>query len=379
GQSSNSDKILMTKRLVAGTEVPESGWGLGYLSYRKSKIYFLFFQTKAEGIGLIEQAAGTDTEPSWTPGGGCSVMRLAVLFSGALLGLLAAQGTGNDCPHKKSATLLPSFTVTPTATESTTSPGTTSHRTTTYTASTTHKTTTTGTTSHDNSTATSPGPSTRSPRPGPPPPSPSPSPGSKEAIGDYTWTNGSQPCIRLQAQIQIRVLYPTQGGGEAWGTSVLNPNKTKAQGGCEGAHPHLLLSFPYGQLSFGFKQEPLQSTIYLNHVTVEYNVSFPQAAQWIFSVQNSSLRDLQTPLGRSFSCRNASVILSPAFHLDLLSLKLQAAQLPPTGAFGPSFSCPSDQSILLPLIIGLILLGLLTLVLVTFCVIRRRPPTYQPL
>ncbi|XP_067573730.1 macrosialin [Pseudorca crassidens] len=364
-------------------------------------------------------------------------MRLAVLFSGALLGLLAAQGTGNDCPHKKSATLLPSFTVTPTATESTTSPGTTSHRTTkshrttTYTATTTHKTTTTGTTSHEssathhpatttshgnatvhptsnstatshessathhpatttshgnatvhptsNSTATSPGPSTRSPRPGPPPPSPSPSPGSKEAIGDYIWTNGSQPCVRLQAQIQIRVLYPTQDGGEAWGISVLNPNKTKAQGGCESNHPHLLLSFPYGQLSFGFKQEPLQSTVYLNHVTVEYNVSFPQASQWIFSVQNSSLRDLQTPLGQSFSCRNASVILSPAFHLDLLSLKLQAAQLPPTGAFGPSFSCPSDRSILLPLIIGLILLGLLTLVLVTFCIVRRRPPTYQPL
>ncbi|XP_058902390.1 macrosialin [Kogia breviceps] len=331
-------------------------------------------------------------------------MRFAVLFSGALLGLLAAQGTGNDCAHKKSATLLPSFTVTPTATESTTSPGTTSqrttesYRTTAYTATTTPKATTSHesstathhpatTTSHgnatvhptSNSTATSPGPSTRSPRPGPPPPSPSPSPGSKEAIGDYTWTNGSQPCVRLQAQIQIRVLYPTQGGGEAWGISVLNPNKTKAQGGCEGAHPHLLLSFPYGQLSFAFKQEPLQSIVYLNHVTVEYNVSFPQAAQWIFSVQNSSLRDLQTPLGRSFSCRNASVILSPAFHLDLLFLKLQAAQLPPTGAFGPSFSCPSDQSILLPLIIGLILLGLLTLVLVTFCVVRRRPPTYQAL
>ncbi|XP_065753576.1 macrosialin isoform X3 [Phocoena phocoena] len=234
-------------------------------------------------------------------------MRLAVLFSGALLGLLAAQGTGNDC-HKKSVTLLPSFTVTPTATESTTSPRTTSHRTTkshrttTYTATTTHKTTTTGTTSHEsstathhpatttshgnatvyptsNSTATSPGPSTRSPRPGPPPPSPSPSPGSKEAIGDYIWTNGSQPCVRLRAQIQIRVLYPTRDGGEAWGISVLNPNKTKAQGGCEGTHPHLLLSFPYGQLSFGFKQEPLQSTVYLNHVTVEYNVSFPQASR----------------------------------------------------------------------------------------------------
>ncbi|XP_014717032.1 macrosialin [Equus asinus] len=322
-------------------------------------------------------------------------MRLAVLFSGALLGLLAAQETGNDCPHKKSATLLPSFTVTPTATESTASPGTTSHQTTQS-----HRTTTTGTTSHhpttathnptttshgnttvhpttSNSTATSPGSASSSPHPRPPPPSPSPSPGSKEAIGDYIWTNGSQPCVRLQAQIQIRVLYPTLGGGKAWGISVLNPNKTKAQGGC--AHPHLLLSFPYGQLSFGFKQEPLQSTVYLNYIAVEYNVSFPQAAQWTFLVQNSSLRDLQAPLGQRFSCRNASIALSPAFHLDLLSLKLQAAQLTPTGAFGPSFSCPSDQSILLPLIIGLILLGLFALVLITFCVIRRRPPTYQPL
>ncbi|XP_055261826.1 macrosialin [Moschus berezovskii] len=329
-------------------------------------------------------------------------MRLAVFF-GALLGLLAAQGTGNDCPHKKSATLLPSFTVTPTATESTSSPGTTSQRTTKShrtTTTTTHTTTTTGTTSREsptathrpasttshqttvhptsNRTATSPGPSTRSPHPEPPP-SPSPSPGSKEAIGDYTWSNGSQPCVRLQARIQMRVLYPTQGGGEAWGISVLNPNRTKAQGGCEGTHSHLLLSFPSGQLSFGFKQDPLQSAVYLNYMAVQYNVSFPQAVQWTFSVQNSSLQDLQTPLGQSFSCTNASIIVSPALQLDLLSLKLQAAQLSPSGAFGPSFSCPSDKSILLPLIIGLILLGLLTLVLVAFCIVRRRPPTYQPL
>ncbi|KAK2499436.1 hypothetical protein MC885_000373 [Smutsia gigantea] len=313
-------------------------------------------------------------------------MRLAVLFSVALLGLLAAHGTGNDCPHKKSATLLPSFTVTPTAAEST-SPGTTSHRT-----SKSHGTATTATqspsatTSHGNATvhptsnsSTTTGPTTSSPHPGPSPPSPSPSPGFKGAIGDYTWTNGSQPCIRLQAQIQIRVLYPTQGGGKAWGISVLNPNKTKAQGGCEGAHPRVLLSFPYGQLSLGFKQELPQNTVYLNYMGVEYNVSFPQAAEWTFSAQNSSLRELQAPLGQSFSCRNASIILSPAFHLDLLYLKLQAVQLLPTGAFGPSFSCPSDQFSWLPLIIGLILLGLLTLVLVTFCIIRRRPPAYQPL
>ncbi|OBS70368.1 hypothetical protein A6R68_01092 [Neotoma lepida] len=320
-----------------------------------------------------------------------------------LLGLLVAQGTGKDCPHKKAATLLPSFTVTPTATEST-AITTTSHRPTTTshgnvtihptsnsTATSSGPTTSTHnpamTTSHgnatvypttNNGTATSPG-FTTGPHPGPLPPSPSPSPGSKGALGNYTWTNGSRPCVQLQAQIQIRILYPTQGGGKAWGISILNPNKTKVQGGCDSAHPHLPLSFPYGQLTFGFKQDLEQSRVYLNYMAVEYNVSFPQAAQWTFSAQNSSLQELQAPLGQSFCCRNTSIVLSPAVHLDLLSLRLQAAQLPNTGHLGPCFSCTSDQSLLLPLIIGLVLLGLLALVLIAFCITRRRQSTYQPL
>lgn len=332
-------------------------------------------------------------------------MRSAVLLL-VSLGLLTAQGTEIDWPHKKSATLLPSFTATPTATKSTVRP-TTSHGppTTSHGNATVHPTsnstaTTSGPTTDtqspaaattpgnatvypttSNGTTTSPRFSTSSSTQGPPPPSPSPSPGSNKAIGNYTWTNGSQPCVRLQAQIQIRVLYRTQGGGEAWGISVLNPNKTKTQGGCEGAHTHLLLSFPFGRLSFGFKQDmqQSQSVVYLNYMEVEYNVSFPQAAQWTFLAQNSSLRDLQAPLGQSFSCRNASILLSPVFHLDLLSLRLQAAQLPHTGVFGPSFSCPEDQSIMLPLIIGLTLLGLLAVVLAAFCIIQRRPSAYQAL
>ncbi|XP_069857598.1 macrosialin [Dipodomys merriami] len=342
---------------------------------------------------------------------------MLLVFPMALLGLLAAQGMENgcpenDCPHKKSATLLPSFTVTPTATESTTSPttspvlSTTSHQPTTtshgnVTVHPTHESATTSPgptavtlnpaniTSHGNttihpttgnSTATTPGYTSPS-HPRPPPPSPSPSPGSKDTIGNYTWTNGSQPCVQLQAQIQIRILYPTQGGEEAWGVSVLNPNKTKVQGHCESAHSHLLLSFPYGQLSFGFKQDlqQSQSMVYLNYMAVEHNVSFPKATKWTFKAQNTSLRDLQAPLGRSFSCGNASIVLSPDIHLDLLSLRLQAAQLPHSGVFGPSFLCPSDKSIWLPLIIGLILLGLLTLVLVAFCIVRRRSSTYEPL
>lgn len=160
---------------------------------------------------------------------------------------LKAQGAGKDCCHKKAATLLPSFTLTPTATESTASP-TSGHRLTTTSpgnftvyptsnssatssghTTATHNPATTTTTSHGNatvypttnSTATSPRFSTSGPHPGPPPPSPSPSPSSKGALGNYTWANHSQPCVQLQAQIQIRILYPTQGGGEVklrqWG------------------------------------------------------------------------------------------------------------------------------------------------------------------
>nr|XP_060501011.1 macrosialin [Panthera onca] len=300
-------------------------------------------------------------------------MRLVVVFSGALLGLLVAQGTVNSCPHKKSATLLPSFTVTPTATESTARPATTSHRTTTAGATShepttaTHHTVTTpshgNATVHpttNNSTATSPRAPTSAPHPGPPPPPPSPSPGSKGAVGDYTWTNGSQPCVRLQGQIQIGILYPTQGGGKAWGISVLNPNKTKAQGDCEGAQTHLLLSFPYGQLSFGFKQEPQQSAVYLSYVALEYNVSLPQAAQ-----ESSSPVPL-LPYERHLP----STLFPPV---------PSTAATPPCPPLRPGFPCPTDQFLLLPLVIGLVSLGLLALVLATFCIVRRRPPTYQPL
>ncbi|XP_075848121.1 macrosialin [Microtus pennsylvanicus] len=332
-------------------------------------------------------------------------MRLEVLCL-VSLGLLVAQGTGKECPHKKAATLLPSFTVTPTTTESTASP-TTSHRpiTTTHGNITVHPTSNTTssgpststhnpatTTSHgnatvhpttNNGTATSPGFSTTTtgPHPGPYPPSPSPSPGSTATLGNYTWTNGSQPCAQLQAQIQIRILYPTQSGGKAWGISTLNPNKTKVQGGCVGSSPHLLLLFPDGQLTFGFKKdlEHSQNMVYLNYMAVEYNVSFPHATQWTFSAQNSSLQELQAPLGQSFCCRNTSIVLSPTVHLDLLSLRLQAAQLPNTGHLGPCVSCTNDQSLWLPLIIGLVLLGLLAFVLIAFCITRRRQSAYQPL
>ncbi|XP_044529569.1 macrosialin [Gracilinanus agilis] len=323
-------------------------------------------------------------------------MRLSLLLSGILLGLLAEQGAGDKCPHEKSVTLVPSFTVTTIATEkSTTTPETTTSPAST---ATTHRTSTTATTPHRNSTSTSyPTTSegtaithgtTTSPRnisttstsqSVPVPPSPKPTSSPSGAVGDYIGANGSQLCVHLRAQIQMRVLYQARGGGKLWGIFVLNPKRTMAQGSCEANHSSLILSFPNGKLIFGFKQDSIKKIVYLSHLATEFNVSFPSATGWTFSVENSSLHDLQTPLGHSFSCRNRSIALSPDIHLDLLSLQLQAAQLPSSGAFSAAFSCSADLNILVPLVVGLVLLTLLILVLSAFCISRRRPPAYQPL
>ncbi|XP_001369761.1 macrosialin [Monodelphis domestica] len=323
-------------------------------------------------------------------------MRLSLLLSGILLGLLAEQGAGDKCPQEKSVTLVPSFTVTTIATErSTTSPETTTSS---GSTATTYRTSTAATTPHSNSTATSYSTTsegtavthgtTTSPRNTsttstsqsvPVPPSPQPTSSPSGAVGDYIGANGSQLCVHLRAQIQMRVLYQASGGGKLWGIFVLNPNRTMAQGNCEANHSSLILSFPNGKLIFGFKQDSIKKIVYLSHLATEFNVSFPSATRWIFSVENSSLQDLQTPLGHSFSCRNRSIALSPDIHLDLLSLQLQAAQLSSSGAFGAAFSCSADLNILVPLVVGLVLLTLLILVLSAFCISRRRPPAYQPL
>ncbi|XP_043860043.1 macrosialin isoform X2 [Dromiciops gliroides] len=297
-------------------------------------------------------------------------MRLSLLLSGILLGLLAATE------------------------RSTSSPETTSHGRT----ATTHWTSTAATSPHSNRTATTnpttsegtaitrgttTGPrniSTISPSQSVPvPPSPKPTSSPTGAVGDYIGADGSQLCVRLRAQIQMRVLYQSHAGGKLWGMFVLNPNRTIAQGSCEGNHSGLILSFPDGKLIFGFKQDSIKKTVYLSSLATEFNVSFPSTTWWTFSAENSSLQDLQAPLGHSFSCRNRSIALSPEIHLDLLSLQLQAAQLPPTGNFGAAFSCSAEPSISVPLVVGLVLLILLLLVLSAFCITRRRPPAYQPL
>ncbi|KAM7333662.1 hypothetical protein ACRRTK_006982 [Alexandromys fortis] len=248
-------------------------------------------------------------------------MRLEVLCL-VSLGLLVESTASPTTSHRPITTTHGNITVNPTSNTTSSGPSTSTHNpatTTSHGNATVHPTT-------NNGTATSPGFSTTTtgPHPGPYPPSPSPSPGSTATSGNYTWTNGSQPCAQLQAQIQIRILYPTQSGGKAWGISTLNPNKTKVQGGCVGASPHLLLLFPDGQLTFGFKKdlEHSQNMVYLNYMAVEYNVSFPHATR---------------------------------------------------------VSCTNDQPLWLPLILGLVLLGLLAFVLLAFCITRRRQSAYQPL
>lgn len=53
----------------------------------------------------------------------------------------------------------------------------------------------------------------------------------------------------------------------------------------------------YPGLSWSPLQEPLQSTVYLNYVAVEYNVSFPQATRELMFPFSSLALDVWIPKG----------------------------------------------------------------------------------
>ncbi|CAM4641501.1 unnamed protein product [Lepidochelys kempii] len=91
-----------------------------------------------------------------------------------------------------------------------------------------------------------------------------------------------------------------------------------------------------------------------------------------FAAQNSSLREFEARLGKSYQCGNRSLALAPAFHLDALHERLQAFALP-RGHFGDAEQCPEDRhSMVVPIVIGVVLLVLILIIVIAYMLGRRR-------
>ncbi|CAI5791557.1 macrosialin isoform X1 [Podarcis lilfordi] len=191
-------------------------------------------------------------------------------------------------------------------------------------------------------------------------------------VGDYAVPNGSNPCLRVQAALQLRVRYTDKAKQELWGDFAVNPNRTEFSGNCTNQTAVLHLHFLEGNLLFTFRKNYTRNIFYLSRVQAYLTYQFHQAAAKSFRADNSSLREFEARLGHSYQCRNRTLVLAEGFHLNALQEQVQAFELQ-GGKFGEAEVCPEQRrTLLVPIIIGVLLLVLIIIVVVAFLIGRAR-------
>ncbi|XP_060137914.1 macrosialin [Zootoca vivipara] len=192
------------------------------------------------------------------------------------------------------------------------------------------------------------------------------------SVGDYVVPKGSDPCLRVQAALQLRVRYTDKAKQELWGSFAVNPNRTEFSGNCTNQTAVLHLHFLEGDLLFTFRKNYTRNTFYLSRVQASLTYQFHQAAGQTFRADNSSLREFEARLGHSYQCRNRTLVLAEGFHLSALQERVQAFDLQ-DGKFGEAEVCPEQRrTLLVPIIIGVLLLVLILIVVVAFLIGRAR-------
>ncbi|CAM4706945.1 unnamed protein product [Lepidochelys olivacea] len=192
------------------------------------------------------------------------------------------------------------------------------------------------------------------------------------AVGNYLVWNGSDVCLRVQSGLQIRIQYENRSKAWLWGAFTVQPNHTVVVGTCSQDSATMNITFAQGFLHFTFVKNTTQNAVYLHEVRASLSVHFPGATQSQFAAQNSSLREFEARLGKSYQCGNRSLALAPAFHLDALHERLQAFALP-GGHFGDAEQCPEDRhSMVVPIVIGVVLLVLILIIVIAYMLGRRR-------
>ncbi|XP_033026129.1 macrosialin [Lacerta agilis] len=192
------------------------------------------------------------------------------------------------------------------------------------------------------------------------------------SVGNYVVPKGSDPCLRVQAALQLRVRYTDKAKQELWGDFAVNPNRTEFSGNCTNQTAVLHLHFQEGDLLFTFRKNHTGKTFFLSRVQAYLTYQFHQATGRSFRADNSSLREFEARLGHSYQCRNRTLVLAEGFHLSALQERVQAFDLQ-DGKFGEAEVCREQRrTLLVPIIIGVLLLVLILIVVVAFLIGRAR-------
>lgn len=149
---------------------------------------------------------------------------------------------------------------------------------------------------------------------------------------------------------------------------------TKASGNCSEDKAWLTLTFPQGQVAITFTQDTKASNFFLGAVNITLKNTGPE------TFDNTSLRDMVTPLGRSFSCDKVDIQVTPKVVFSVMNVRAQAFRLQ-GGNFGREMKCSNgSHDMTVPIVVGVILAVLILIVVIAYLVARQRGQRgYQPL
>ncbi|XP_070785838.1 macrosialin isoform X2 [Enoplosus armatus] len=285
----------------------------------------------------------------------------------------ATSATPTGKPKPKTTTAKPNTTtVKPTTT--TAKPTTTTAKPTTTTAkptTTTPKPTTTTAkpnTTTAKPTTTTPKPTTTTSTPAPPPP-PKPTPRTNLTVGNYSVTTDKKViCLIAQMALQIRVATPKING-----TFIVQPNMTKAVGGCQDTKANLTLAFKEGSITFLFNKSAANNTVYVNALSFVLSYPFSKGGNSQYTANNKSVHLFAAKVGHSYSCRSESLFMGNGLYLDVNQDRMQAFNLTKTNDFGTPDPCAADQpDYRVAIAVGVTLLVLIIIVVVAYLLGRRR-------
>nr|XP_057924035.1 macrosialin-like isoform X2 [Doryrhamphus excisus] len=208
-----------------------------------------------------------------------------------------------------------------------------------------------------------------------PPPPPKPTPPTSLRVGNYTLMKDKVVCLMAQMALQIRLMTPKVNG-----TFVVQPNKTKAAGGCQESTANLTLVFQEGFITFMFNKNASENTVYVN--ALSFNISYPfSTANGQYAANNQSMHNFAAKIGHSYSCKSESLYMGNGLYLDIKQDRMQAFNLTMSNEFGITDSCVADQpDYRVAIAVGITLLVLiLVVVVVYFLGRRRRTDGYQSL
>ncbi|XP_040887066.1 macrosialin [Toxotes jaculatrix] len=207
-------------------------------------------------------------------------------------------------------------------------------------------------------------------------PSPQPTPPTNLTVGNYKLMMKDKVCLMAQMALQIRLVSPKVNG-----TFIVQPNLTKAEGGCEETKANLTLTFKEGYITFLFNKSAAENTVYVDALSFKISYAFTKGPTESYTASNNTLHLFPAKIGHSYSCKSEPIYTGHGLFLDVNQDRMQAFNLTKDIEFGFPDHCPADQpSYRVAIAVGVVLLVLIVIVVVAYLLSRRkRTDGYQTL